>query len=267
MTVANPSSDGASLDGALAGVERDAEAALRALAAAVRETRRAKAAATVGSTRDLQQSLDAAVRLADQAALAVRDLRDGWQFDVAEWFESGEYTKELLAAAAEAGLQAFESDQRILSYPAIVEISAGDTTVVVDRRKERRVRPSVVVGYLARLQQRPPTFKPKAFIEALAAAYDLVVGAKGVRTGAPVRLAEVHNVLTLLPGSARDYTRAEFARDLYLLDQSGVVDAKDGRRLSLPASALTRGSGVLTTVTRSGQTKVYAGISFEKVPA
>jgi len=77
----------------------------------------------------------------------------------------------------------------------------------------------------------------------------------------------VHRVLTLLPGAARDYTRQEFARDLYLLDQSGVVDVKDGRRMSLPASAMTRGSGVLTTVTRTGQTKVYAGLAFSEFAA
>ena len=55
----------------------------------------------------------------------------------------------------------------------------------------------------------------------------------------------------MLPGSARDYSRQELARDLYLLDQSGVTTTKDGRVLRLPASALTRGSGVLRTVTRT----------------
>ena len=76
-----------------------------------------------------------------------------------------------------------------------------------------------------------------------------------------VKLVDVYGVLTVLPGLARDYTKQEFARDLYLLDQSGVVTTKNGRTLSLPASALTRGSGVLTTVSRSGQAKVYAGIA------
>ena len=112
------------------------------------------------------------------------------------------------------------------------------------------------------LQQRPPKFKPEAFIESLATAYDYVVGVKRLRSGAPAKLVDVHRVLTLLPGAARDYPRQEFARDLYLLDQSGVVDSKDGRRMSLPASALTRSGGVLTTVTRAGQTKIYAGVAF-----
>jgi hypothetical protein len=250
------------LEEALEGFERDIDGALRSLGAAQKEAKRAKAAAAVGEIRQLQQAADNAVRLAEQAAGAVTDARAGWVFDVGEWFASGDYTKELLASAAEAGVKAFESDDRILSYPAVVQISATDTTVLVDKRKERRIRPSVVVRQLAALQNRTPKFKPEAFLTSLARAYDLVVRAGGVRPGVAVKLIEVHDVLTLLPGAARDYTRQEFARDLYLLDQSGIVDTKDGRRVSLPASALTRGSGVLTTVARTGQTKVYAGIAF-----
>lgn len=250
------------LEEALEAVEQDADAAIRALGAVLKAAKKAKSAAAVGQIRDLQQAMDAAAGLAAEATGVVDDLRAGWRFDVGEWFASGEYAKELLASAAEAGVQAFEADERILCYPAIVQVSAADATVVVDKQKDRRVRPSVVVRHLAGLQERPPKFKPEAFIETLAAAYDYVVGAKGLRPGTPARLVDVHKVLTLLPGAARDYTRQEFARDLYLLDQAGVVEAKDGRRMTLPASALTRGGGVLTTVARSGQTKVYAGLAF-----
>jgi hypothetical protein len=88
------------------------------------------------------------------------------------------------------------------------------------------------------------------------------VGSKRLRPGAAAKLVDVHKVLTLLPGAARDYTRQEFARDIYLLDQAGIVTTKDGRHMTRPASALTRGTGVITTVTRGGQTKVYAGLAF-----
>jgi hypothetical protein len=251
-----------SLEEALEAVERDADAALKSIGAALKAAKRAKAAAALGQIRDLQQAMEAVVGLADQAAGAAEDLRSGWQFDVGAWFSSGEYAKELLASAAESGVKAFESDDRILCYPAVVQVSAAEATVVVDKKKDRRVRPSVVVGHLAALQEQPPKFQPKAFIESLAAAYDHVVGYRGMRPGTAVKLVDVHRVLTLLPGAARDYTRQEFARDLYLLDLSGVVEAKDGRRMSLPASAMTRSAGVLTTVTRTGQTKVYAGVAF-----
>jgi len=251
-----------SLEDALDEIERAADAAVRVAAAALTEAKRVKAAAASGQLRAIRQSLDSAVRLSDQAAAAARDMQASWNFDEQAYFTSGAYTSEVLAVSAEQGLSAFESDDRILSYPAIVSLSASDSSVLIDKRKDRRVRPSVLVQTLKTLQARPPKFKAEAYLEALADAYDLVVALRRVNPGATVKLSDIYTVLTVLPGSARDYSRQELARDLYLLDQSGITRIKDGRELELPASALTRGSGVLRTVTRSGQEKVYAGISF-----
>jgi len=250
------------LEAALAEIEEDLDATVRTLATALREAKKAKAAVASGQLRDLRQGLAAAARLAQEGADATEAVRDGWRFDEQAHFASGSFAKEVLALAQEEGVQAFESDDRILSYPAIVQVSVSDTTVVIDKKKDRRVRPSVLVQTLADLQAKPPKFKPEPFLEALAVAYDLVTGRKRLRAGATVKLIDIYAALTVLPGSGRDYTKQEFARDLYLLDQSGVTTARDGRVMHLPASALTRGSGVITTVTRSGQEKVYAGITF-----
>ena len=83
-----------------------------------------------------------------------------------------------------------------------------------------------------------------------------------------VRLIDVWAVLTLLPGQGREYTKQEFARDLYLLDHSGVTVALGGgRRLRWSASTGTKGAGVLTTVARGGQQQRYWGISFSLAAA
>lgn len=255
----------ASLEDELERLERDADMAVKQLMSALREAKKVKSAAANGQLREVRSTLDTSVRLVDEAASATRRLREGWTFDEQSHFASGAYTKEILGLAAEQGVQAFESEERILSYPVIVSVSPTDTTVVIDKKKERRTRPSVLVRTLQALQSKPPRFKPQAFLDALAAAYDLVV-AKGGRPGATVKLVDVYRVLTVMPGSRREYGKQEFARDLYLLDQSGMTETRDGRRLHLPASALTRGSGVLVTVTRSGQQKMYAGISFDGGP-
>lgn len=252
----------ASLEAALEAIERDADAGLRTLSAAAREAKKVKGAAASGQLRDLRQALEASVRLAEEAADVMRRVDDRWNFDEQAYFASGAYAKEVLAVAAEEGLQAFEADDRIHSYPAIVAVSASDTSVVIDRKKERRTRPSVLVGILKALQARPPKFKAEAFLESLAVSYDLALAGKGGRPGSTAKLSDVYRILTVLPGSNREYTKQEFARDLYLLDQSGKVHTKDGRTLQLPASALTRGSGNFTTVAKSGQEKVYAGITF-----
>lgn len=255
--------DESTLEGALDGIERHADAAVRALSSALKEAKKAKAAAGSGQLRELRLALDSSARLAREAAATARDARNGWAFDEQAYFASGAYTKEVLAAAAEAGVQAFESDDRILSYPVIVAVSGSDTTVSIDKKKDKRARPSVLVRTLRALQSKPPKFKAESFLEALAVAYDLVRARRSAHPGAVVRLTDVYGVLTVLPGSSRDYSKQEFARDLYLLDQSGVTTTRGGRSLQLPASALTRSSGVLTTVTRTGQEKVYAGITFD----
>lgn len=252
-----------SLESALSAIEREADIAVRSLGAALKEAKKVKAAAAVGHVRELRQALNTTAELASQAADAAKLLQAGWTFDEELHFAGGAFTKEILALAAEEGLAVFESDERLLSYPAIVVISPGDVTVVIDKKKERRVRPTVLVATLKALQSRGPKFKAEAFLEALGNAYDHVVAKRDLRPGAIVKLADIYSVLTLLPGSGRDYTRQEFARDLYLLDQSGVTTTRDKRMLSLPASALTRGSGVFITVARSGQEKVYAGMSLE----
>ena len=252
------------LESALDTFERRADGAVKALTTALREAKKLQAAAVHGQLRDLRAGIDASAKLTDQAADAVRDLRGAWTFDEAAYFADGGYIKEVLALGEQEDLKAVESDDRILSYPVIVRVSSGDTTVLIDKVKERRVRPSVLVGRLKALQARPPRFKAGAFIESLAAAYDLALAGKGLRPASTAKLLDVYSVLTLMPGAGREYSKQEFARDVYLLDQAGVVTTKGGRTLSLPASALTRGSGVLSTVTRSGQAKVYVGISFDE---
>ena len=251
------------LEAALTQFERDAAGAVRSLTTALRETKKLQGAAAVGQLRDLRAGIDSSARLAEQAAQAVGDLKAAWSFDDAEHLAGGGFTKEVLALAAEQGVQMFESDERILSYPAIVRVSAGDSTVLIDKVKERRLRPSLLVRTLKALQDRPPKFKADAFLESLAVAYDFVLARDKVRPGSVVKLVDVYTVLTVMPGAAREYSKQEFTRDLYLLDQRGIVTTTKGRTMTLPASALTRGGGVpLSTVTKSGQAKMYAGIAF-----
>jgi hypothetical protein len=184
--------------------------------------------------------------------------------DEADYLASGDYAKELLAAAQDRGVAMFEEDERLLCYPSLLRILPADAAIEVDRRRERRLRPTVVIERLAQAQQRPPRFNAKPFLESLLMGYELVVSRGGKRPDAVARLLDIWNVLTLLPGQAKEYTRPEFARDLYLLDQTGATTTKSGRTLRWHASTGTRGSGVLSTVARTGQQQRYWGISFTR---
>lgn len=245
------------LEAALATTQDRVDAALRSSAAVARELKKARAGAASGTVRDLRKALEAAVAASAELQAAAQEAASSYDLDESAYLASGAYTKELLALAAERGVSMVEEDDRLLCYPSLIRVVAGDAALEVDRRREKRLRPSVVIDALAAAQDRPVRFKAAAFLESLAGAYDLLAEGQPV-----VRLDAVWGVLTLLPGQAREYTRPEFARDLYLLDQSGETVTRGGRTLRWHASSGTRGSGVLTTVAKTGQQQRYWGVSF-----
>jgi hypothetical protein len=251
------------LEATFAAAEQGVDGALRAAAAATRELRKARVGARNGQVRDLRKALQAAEAAAADLAAQAGAAREAFDPDEQERLASGAYAKELLAAAAGAGVAMFEEDERLLCYPSLVRVLPGDAAVEIDRRREKRLRPSVLVGLLAAAQNRPPRFKPEPFLDSLRGGYELVVARGGKKPDAVVRLVDVWAVLTMLPGQSREYSKQEFARDLYLLDQSGVTSTPRGpRQLRWAASTGTKGAGVLTTVARGGQQQRYWGVSF-----
>ncbi len=253
----------ATLEAALTATERDTDAALKSAAALTKELRKARTSAKAGQARDLRRALQAASSLGEQLAQSVRELRKNFDFDEQEYLSCGSYAKELMAAAAAAGVAMFEEDERLLCYPSLVRVLPNEAAVEVDRVRERRLRPSVLVGLLSATQQKAPRFRPEPFLDSVRSAYELVVASESKQRDAVVRLTDVWSVLTMLPGQSREYTKQEFARDLYLLDQSGVTaSSRSGRQLRWSASTGTKGAGVLSTVARSGQQQRYWGIAF-----
>jgi hypothetical protein len=105
------------------------------------------------------------------------------------------------------------------------------------------------------------TVRAAAFLDALETAYFHLTT---MRPGPPpiVRLVAIWDLLTLRPGSSSEYTKADFARDLTLLDESGVTMTTAGRLIRFSASSGTRTDGVLTAVGRDGRPHIYWGVSF-----
>ncbi len=255
---------GDGFEGALAATEAEVDAALRAAAAVTRELRKAKVAAARGQVRDLRRALTAATVSAAESVQAATSAEASFDFDDQQHLASGAFAAELVDAAAAANVTMVESDQRLLCYPSLIKVLPADAAIEIDRRRERRLRPTVLVALLAAAQKRPPRFRAEAFLESLETAYDLVRASQGKRDGVVFPLVDLWSVLTLLPGQQREYSKPEFARDLYLLDASGLATAKSGRALRWHASTGTRGTGTLVTVAQSGQQQRYWGVSFAR---
>ena len=252
------------IEEAFAAAEADAEAALKAATGVLKALKRAQGAARQGQVRDWQTAVETARQGLTVLDRQVANLGESWQFDEERYLQSGEFGRELIERATADGVRISELDNRLYCYPALIRVLPGDRAVLIDRKRERRLRPSVLVRHLRDLQRRPPRFRPADFLTALHAAYQVAVERKdGRQSGAVVPLAELYDLLTLLPGQAREYAKQEFVRDIYLLDQSGETTTKDGARLEFHSGSGARvPRGALTVVTQHGTEKTYHGISF-----
>jgi hypothetical protein len=256
------------LEAALRQTEIDADASLKAAAAATKALKRFRLAIHDGNLREVEAALGAMQQAVDALVQQVAATRARWDFDETSYFGSGTYTRELLETAERMQLAIFEEDDRLYCYPSLVRVLPMERTILIDRTRERRLRPSLVLDHLRMLQERPPRFRPDAFLEALFGAYRVLArrhGSGALGRGPVERLLDVYELLTLLPGQSREYSRQEFARDIYLLDRSGVVVNRNGFIVSFPASTGTKSSsGVITAITETGQERRYWGISFTR---
>jgi hypothetical protein len=77
-------------------------------------------------------------------------------------------------------------------------------------------------------------------------------------------LVELYELMTTKPGDKRDYTRQEFARDIYLLDQSPETTTKNGAQIEFHAGAGARlpARELLSVVSQQGRELKYHGVAF-----
>jgi len=155
------------LEAALEATEERVDAALKATAAVNRELKKAKTCVQKGQLRDLRRALSAAAVLAGDGARAAEDAVESFDFDEQEHLESGSYSQELLDTAAAQDVAMFAADERLLCYPSLIKVLPGDAAVEIDRRRERRLRPSVLVGLLAAAQDGRLDFGPSLSWRAL----------------------------------------------------------------------------------------------------
>jgi hypothetical protein len=217
-----------------------------------------------GNLRDIEKLRTAAQTAAANASEAAANCTPV-EFDSNAYLRpEGGFVEELTQAAENANVRLFERDGVIFSYPVLVRPEPELAAVRVDKTLFFSLRPSVLANLLKRLQAKDPKARPERFIETLLIAYELVRARDNYAAAVDVPLTSVYEVLTLLPGSEKDYTLLDFTRDLYFLDTSGVVETRKGYALSLPASTATREKKVkpLPFVDRQGREKLYATIKF-----
>lgn len=249
---------------ALSRAEADALNLQKAAEAVVKASKRLVAAAKTGDVVALEKALEETRQSATAVSVQQRNTHDEWS--VASPVHPASFLEELKEAAQALGVHLYEQDNRLFSYPVLLSIGGGsntsDLTVKIDKKLTRTIRPSFLAAMLKALGTKEPKFKPADFLKSLLAAYEV----EAKRPGEMVELVKLYALLTLFPGQSREYGRQEFARDLYLLDQSATKQTGN-HTFRFSASTGTKGSAskLFPLVDRDGHERVYYAISFEPI--
>jgi hypothetical protein len=262
-----PSQEG-SLERALAEIEAEAGDLVKTTKQVMASCKKIKDAAKVGDLVKLRKLLDEGKSATLELGCDFLKTQERLNFDEASYLAGKDFRQELLTTAQQMGVNLYEHDGYLFSYPVLLKILHNERAVSIDRIRESRLRPSVLVKRLKEVQNKPLRFKPQNFLEMLYTAYSIVVAGRGkhlIGKGTVIPLLELYQLLTLLPWQASEYTRQEFGRDVYLLDKIGTIATKNDHRANFHASTGVRDvSKTLTVIAQGGREKTYYGISFVK---
>ena len=218
--------------------------------------KKAQHGAGTGNLAELSKALEQLSQAAQQmTARAANVQEEVAAFDTKEYFQSGEFARQMVAACRAKGIDVKGEKGIYEMFPFKVRV-IGDADhaqeVNVNRRRLPTFRPSYVATYIAREQARlnKEKFNLSGFMNELAEAYDLVCARDGIRPNNTVRLGKIYKILTPMSRARRDYDVQMFAYDLARLYQAGPEAwvAKDGRHFQFGTSQnATGGVRVLST--------------------
>jgi hypothetical protein len=242
----------------LAGLERRATAALRS-------ARRLRKAAQEGTIAGLPAAVATMRQDADELAVSVGAVAEPPALNVAEAFANGAYVEELAAAAKAADVRLIQRDGRITAFPVVVRLEPRSQGVRLGRKLEKRLRPSVLIGELKKLQSRPNRFNARSFLDRLLRAYAILAPQwqpNKAGEGPLIALADLHEVLTLWPQAAADYPVEEFLCDMLRLNR--LPDSRTGRGhlFELGGSTGTKGAKRLSAFDETGTQHDFYAIRF-----
>jgi hypothetical protein len=256
------------LEQVLAEIEEQAGDLVKTTKQVMASFKKIKDAAKVGDLVRLRKLLEEGKSATLSLGCDFVKTQERLNFDEASYLAGKDFRQELLTTAQQMGVNLYEHDGYLFSYPVLLKILHKERAVSIDRIRESRLRPSVLVKRLKEVQNKPLRFKPQTFLEMLYTAYSIVVAGRGkhlIGKGTVIPLLELYQLLTLLPWQASEYTRQEFGRDVYLLDKIGTITTKNDHRANFHASTGVRDvSRTLTVIAQGGREKTYYGVSFVK---
>ena len=222
-----------------ADTERAAASAVKLASDVSRAARGLERAAKTGSINAMRRSQSDLATALRALAQEVDNAAQAWPFrpEEEETYLQDHFAVELRQIAASQGLEIHERDGQLIAHPSIVKVAPDRRAVRIDRKQVSAIRPTYLAALLRVNQQKPARFNGRNFLEAIHTAYIMLIGGQSplrrLGDGQPptIPLARIYELITVMPGSSREYSRTDFARDLYRLDTDGPKTTRTGDRL------------------------------------
>jgi len=218
-----------------------------------------------GALPNARTSLRPCVELATGVTESLVQIGADLDAPITHYLQSAEYFADVSVKCKELGLELRNDGDTWYCFPSTIKVLAEEEIVVINSNRTSEVLPANIAAKLKTAYDAAIANPPKQFLDVLFKAY-LAIGSKnGAHTemaGSVVPVIDLYNVLTLWPERKRQYSKSQFALDLYLLDRSGVTSVS-GKRLTFSASTGARDrSKIVAVQDEHGYEKVYYGIYF-----
>ena len=169
-------------------------------------------------------------------------------FDSKGYFESGEFTRQLIEACDKAGVDIKGEAGVYEVFPFKLRVDADNQDLYVNRKKFHCVRPQKFAEDMkVRVEKyTKQSFNMGLFLNELAAAYDLAVKIKNSESPAPrkepeILLKDIYGYLAPTQKARREYDMLQYAYELSRLYSQGTEEVtKDGRRFDIGTSRSSR---------------------------
>ncbi len=246
---------------------------LAKLKKAVTIASRLRKAVDLGSIKDINKYY-AELNSAVDSVITARSNLDNFQFDILSYLSSPSgFHKDLLSAAEDEKLPFKKSseDDRYFCYPTTLSINRKDLSLLIGKKKVTFLRPSAIVSYFKRLRSNKNSSNYKKLIDSLFECHEYagkkLCSSDSLTTYSPdlqIPLSTIYDILTIMPGSKREYTDLDFAKDIHEMVNDPTLRTSKGLCMKCPpASAGSRGqTKSISLVTRDGHEMRYTYLQF-----
>lgn len=208
--------------------------------------------ADTGNLNDMQKTLTSIKEAAQLLSSRIENYEAcANAFDTADYFISGDFSKQLLASCEEKGVNVKGEKGIYEMFPYKIRVAADTQEVFMDRKKVPSCRPSFIAETIHAGQEKlnKAVFKSAPFLSELAVAYEITCLRSGSRIGSNQMLSKIYKNLVLMSRARKEYDMQAFAFDLARLYEKGPdawIDEKSGMHYTFGTSRVGKGIRVLS---------------------